>query len=198
MASTPDGTDYNRKDPTTYYEGSDTLRVKGKVVDIAFKGYDTTQNAITKKAPHDSFTAYVTYTSDEDGEDYTVVLDNILKKPTTTSTDPTRQRFSTDNVAVKSLTIYDTSSGDFAKLSSDSLLALLSSADDNSAYYTTNSTTIDNIAALKQFVSNDRFDVTEGTEYPTAGNATEFTNVIEKYSSYKAETDVTGYTKKTD
>ena len=75
FAASPTLPAYDRNDPFTYSEGIDNLRVEGQVTSVAFEGYG---NATSKRT--NTFTAYVTYTSWEDGETYTVALTNIYKK----------------------------------------------------------------------------------------------------------------------
>ena len=113
-------------DPTAYAEGNDVVKVTGKVVEIAFNGH-----GITSSKTKSIFSAYVTYDSDDDGEgDSTILLGNIVKKPTKTGTSPVYQ---TDDVAAKTLKIWDTNTGTSKVLSSTALNKLFVTPD-TSAY----------------------------------------------------------------
>ena len=127
-------------DPTAYAEGNDVVKVTGKVVEIAFNGH-----GITSSKTKSIFSAYVTYDSDLDGEgDSTILLGNIVKKPTKTGASPVWQ---TDDVAAKTLKIWDTNTGTSKVLSSTALNKLFVTPD-TSAY-------VSNFDSLNALVNKD-------------------------------------------
>ena len=102
---------YDRNDPTTYAMGVDVLQVYGKVKSVAFEGHNdnsTANNPILT-------VVYVTYTADADEKDYTIALCNIYKKPVKGNL------WQTDDVAAKTLKIWDTSGGQLANISTTNL-----------------------------------------------------------------------------
>jgi len=128
---------YDRNDPRTYAEGIDILQVNGIVKEVAFDGYK--KGSAT--AGEETFTAYVTY-ENSDGDDYTVALTNICKKATKTG-------YQTDDVAAKTLKVWDTSTstdGATLKVISATNLAKLFTTVDESAY-------ADNISELSELVT---------------------------------------------
>ncbi|MBR2733098.1 MAG: hypothetical protein IKD80_02455, partial [Selenomonadaceae bacterium] len=137
LATAP--TEDNRDKPSEYAEGNDILKVNGTVVEIAFNGHGV---ASTKN--NAAFTAYVTYDADGDGTgDYTVMLGNIAKAPTKTGSSPV---YKTDDVAAKTLKIWDTSSdGTTSKVLSSTALSKL---------FVTTSEYETNITALNDIVTN--------------------------------------------
>lgn len=177
---------FNRKDPTSYYAATDTLQVRGKVVEIAFDSFNN--DSETYLYPHNVFTAYVTYISDFDGKAYTIALDNIVKKPTKYhSTDFTVHKFRLDSVAAKDLSIYEVDSKNNAtKLDKDTELPLLfrssNPADANESYYTAYRANID---ALATFIS-DRSKVAITDDPPTALSTTYQQTYEEEFDRSKA------------
>ena len=98
------------------------MKVHGKITSVAIEGKG---NADTKNIP--TMTAYVSYTSWEDGEPYTVALTNIYKKCAKGNI------WQTDDDAGKTLKIWDmqTAGSSLTSLSSADVGALLTNSFDN-------------------------------------------------------------------
>ena len=129
--------------PSEYAEGNDVVKVTGKVVEIAFNGH-----GITSSKTKSIFSAYVTYDSDLDGEgDSTILLGNIVKKPTKTTATGEGAVYQTDDVAAKTLKIWDTNTGTSKVLSSTALNKLFVTPD-TSAY-------VSNFDSLNALVNKD-------------------------------------------
>lgn len=109
-ATATTNTKYDRNDPRTYEEGIDILQVDGVVKEVAFDGFGKGSST----AANETFVAYVTYTA-TDGNDYTVALLNICKKASGSA-------YQTDDIAAKSLKIWDTSSGEMKVISATDLV----------------------------------------------------------------------------
>lgn len=98
--------------------GVDVVKVSGKVTGIYFD-----RDASNKKSA--TFTAVVTYDSDGDSTaDEIIVLRDIAKKPTKTSSDPAKVVYQTGDVAAATLKIWDTSGSKQAVLSATKLKKL--------------------------------------------------------------------------
>ncbi len=122
FATSTTNKNYDRTDPETYARGTDVVRVNGKVSGIYFeRDSDTAQDA--------TFTAVITYTS-KDGDEQIVVLNEIAKKPTKTNSNPDKVVYQTNDVAAKSLKIWDTSGSKRPLISSTKLKKLFKDDDE--------------------------------------------------------------------
>ncbi|MBE8951555.1 MAG: hypothetical protein SR1Q7_00215 [Quinella sp. 1Q7] len=100
--------------------GSDIVKVSGTVSGVYFD-----RDASSKKSA--TFTAIVTYGTGDDTD--IIVLQNINKKPTKYSSDPSKAVYQTNDAAAATLKIWDTSGTKQAVLSAAKLKALF--RDDN-------------------------------------------------------------------
>lgn len=109
---------YNRKAPDSYARGADVIKVDGEVTGVYFE-----RDASSKKDA--TFTAIITYDAtpnDDTDADQIIVLKDVAKKPTkTNATNESKRIYQTNDVAAKTLKIWDTSTGNQRLLSSTNL-----------------------------------------------------------------------------
>ena len=110
--------------PLTNPPGTDVIKLDGKVSGVYFD-----RAASSKKTP--TFTAIVTYDSTAIAGDDTqiIVLQNINKKPTKYSSDPSKAVYQTNDAAAATLKIWDTSGTKQAVLSAAKLKTLFKDDD---------------------------------------------------------------------
>lgn len=110
-ATSTKSTNYNRTNPLSYAEGRSVLKVDGTITKIAYDGFGDSN---TKNNQY--FAATVHYT-DNDEITHTIELRNIVK--------PNSKRvYQTDDYAATYLNLWDTSTGESAKLSSAKIKSL--------------------------------------------------------------------------
>ncbi|MBE8951558.1 MAG: hypothetical protein SR1Q7_00230 [Quinella sp. 1Q7] len=97
--------------------GTDVIKLDGKVSGVYFD-----RDASTKKSP--TFTAIVTYNSTADNDTQVIVLQNINKKPTKYSSDPSKAVYQTNDAAAATLKIWDMSGSKQAVISASKLKKL--------------------------------------------------------------------------
>lgn len=102
---------YNRTDSTTYSNGIDALKVDGTVTAISFSGHGNDNSK-----DNQTFSPTIHYTH-SDGNNYSITLGAVVKKNN-------KKVYQTDDVAAKSLKIFDTSSGTSQSIASSALTAL--------------------------------------------------------------------------